>query len=281
MDRIEERVKELTKSKNVKVNKRLEGGMSHLTYLVSINNENCVVRLVGVHGNMFISRTCEYNVLKVIKDYKISNEVIFFSVKSGNKIAKYIEGTSLVDCDYTKYLTPLVDTLKILHNSKKIDTNWDFSKHLDEVEKELELISTDYYELKDLWFKDYNSNYINDELVLCHNDIQRSNIVLGKNGKIYLIDFEYACNNSIYYEIASFSNISINDGIDLLKAYFPNYNESDIKHMKFYRSFQCMMWYLVASYKEVNNMSKVLNFNFRELADKYLKEAILLYNESK
>ena len=41
------------------------------------------------------------------------------------------------------------------------------------------------------------------DLALCHNDITAGNIII-KEGKIYLIDFEFSGMNDIYYDLAGF-----------------------------------------------------------------------------
>ncbi len=42
------------------------------------------------------------------------------------------------------------------------------------------------------------------EMKLCHNDFQQLNVLVDSNNKYYVIDFEYASLNYIYYDIANY-----------------------------------------------------------------------------
>lgn len=41
-------------------------------------------------------------------------------------------------------------------------------------------------------------------IVLCHNDLNLSNILLSKNDDVILLDYEYANFNSIFYDWGNF-----------------------------------------------------------------------------
>jgi len=117
--------------------------------------------------------------------------------------------------------------------------------------------------------------------VFCHNDAQRSNMVIGEN-QIYLLDWEYAGWNEFYYDIASFGNVQFEDALELLDVYLGRKASLDEQNsVKFYRMFQALQWHQVALRKEMVGLSEVLHFDFKMLAEKYLNLADRLYNEIK
>ncbi|MDR2822859.1 MAG: phosphotransferase family protein [Acholeplasmatales bacterium] len=268
----------IIKKDNIEVIERLKGGMSHLTYKIKFDDNFYVIRVVGKYGNYFIDRKDELEALENVHHSNITNRVYYINTQTGYKVSSFIEGIVLSESDPKPVLSKIVNTLKILHSSKKIKNDFNYLERIEEVQKELTTVSDLFNELFSNWIEIYNKKYRNDPKVLCHNDAQRSNMVL-KDEKIYLLDFEFAANNSIYFEFASFGNISIDDSIMLMKEYLKTYTKEDIAHVKFYRAFQCLYWYLVATFKEEVGLSKILEFNFKELAENYLLQAKLFLSE--
>ena len=269
---------QLLKSDDVTIIERLKGGMSHLTYKIMSDGIYYVARIVGKNGNMFINRRDELEALKSLKNMNITNDTIYFNLETGHKIATYIEGTVFTDLDYKTVINKIVDSLKLIHSSKLLSHDFIYLERLSEIEKELSLISTEYLSCKQKWTKLLKEKYENDEKVFCHNDAQRSNLVLS-NDKVYILDFEFVGNNSIYYDLASFGNVDFEDALNLGKAYLGKLDDEDIKHIKFYRVFQCLMWHLVATYKEEIGLSRILELDFNKLADNYLKFSAKLLSE--
>lgn len=269
------------KLEDVKVIKRLLGGVSHYTYLINIKGNNYTYRKVGAAGNMFVNREDEINNIKLINKLDINNETVYFDVKSGVKIAKYVDGVVLTDTNYKLYLDLIVANLKKLHNSN-IKATKDFNMIDRLIKYESFNIEQNpiYLDLKGKWLKLYHKTYEFRDKVICHNDAQRSNMVLDKNNKMYLLDWEYVGNNDFYYDIASFGNVDFNDAIILLKHYLGRIPSKDeVNHIRFYRMFQALMWHQVAKYKALIGLSEQLDIDFYKLEQHYLSLANKLYEE--
>lgn len=255
--------------------KRFEQGMSNYTYLFEYNNSKYVFRLIGDSAELYVDYINEYNVLKVLNNYDITGELVYFDINSGTKMSKYVEGSPIMQTSQN-----LVKTLKKLHNIKTDQvSDYRLIERLEKYESynNKELIDSIYFEIKNWWIKSYNKYYKYTEKVLCHNDLQNINI-LDNGNEVKLIDFEYAGYNDLYYDIASYEANS-----ELLFELYFNHKptKNDLIHIKFYKIYQSLQWYQVALYKDVIGFSKKTNYNFKELAIYFIKESNKIYQEIK
>lgn len=270
------------KKDEVEVVKRFLGGMSHLTYHIRVNNKDYTFRVIGKDGNLFVDRKTEYKNIQIIDNLGINNKTIYFDTDSGEKAAIYVEGTPLSELDYKPYLVEVSDILKKLHYSGlEPASDYGLIERLDLYESYTNIKSDLYLDLKAKWINKYLTERKAKPKVFCHNDAQRSNIVIGVD-QVYLLDWEYAGYNEFYYDIASFGNIDFNDALLLLDVYLERKatkEEQDI--VKFYRMFQALQWHQVALRKELIGLSPIVHFDFKLVAEKYLALANKLYNEIK
>ena len=266
----------------VEVKHRLLGGMSHLTYVIEIDQTLYTFRIIGTDGNLFVNRTFEYENMEIIKPLEINNETVYFDIESGEKAAKFVEGTVLSTVDYHPYLEDVAQTLKKLHHCDLSPaSDYGLLERLDLYETYTENRSDLYLDLKKKWVDIYLNERLHMPKVFCHNDAQRSNIVIGTD-QVYLLDWEYAGLNEFYYDIASFGNVKFEDALELLDVYLEKKATKKEQNMvRFYRMFQALQWHQVALRKEMVGLSEVLHFDFKALAVKYLNLAQTLYKEIK
>ncbi|MDI6452349.1 choline/ethanolamine kinase family protein [Peloplasma aerotolerans] len=270
------------KKEDVNVINRLMGGMSHLTYHIRIRDIDYTYRIIGKDGNLFVDREVEYQNLKIIESLELNNETVYFDIETGEKAAKYVEGTVLSTVDFHPYLEEVAKTLKKLHHSDVSPaSDYGLIQRLELYESYTNMRTPLYQELKEKWISLYQEKHQNQQKVFCHNDAQRSNIVVG-NDRIYLLDWEYAGLNEFYYDIASFGNVKFEDALVLLDVYLNREATLDEKNsVRFYRMFQALQWHQVALRKEMIGLSEVLQFDFKVLALKYLNLANTLYQQIK
>ncbi|WP_025724643.1 choline/ethanolamine kinase family protein [Acholeplasma granularum] len=259
---------------DIKIDSRFKGGMSNYTYLIYVKNHPYVIRIIGEGGEHLVNPHTEKTHLKTIETLNISSDVVYFDVKTGIKVSKYVEGTPLSvemsDEDYHD----VAKILKKLHDAKLTGADYDLKGRLRRYEKLLKTLpSPHYYQLKMAWLTLYDNYYINYPKVLCHGDAQRSNIVKG-NDKTYLLDWEFTGLNDPYYDIASFGNIDFKDAEKLLEIYLERKPSSkDYERIRFYRMYQVLQWHIVASYKHEIGLSEKLHLDFKMIAEKYLNFA--------
>ena len=268
--------------KEVIVKNRLLGGMSHLTYVIEIDQILYTYRVIGKDGNLFVNRKSELENLKRIKPLNINNETVYFDEQTGEKAAKFVEGTVLSTIDYHPYLSDIAKTLKKLHHSNiSPESDYGLLQRLDLYETYTDIRSDLYLDLKKKWTKIYLNERLHMPKVFCHNDAQRSNIVIAED-HLYLLDWEYAGLNEFYYDIASFGNVNFGDALELLDVYLEKKATKQEQDMvRFYRMFQALQWHQVALRKDMVGLSEVLHFDFKALSIKYLELANTLYKEIK
>jgi thiamine kinase-like enzyme len=272
----------LVKEEEVIVENRLLGGMSHLTYHIKIKGVDYTYRVIGKDGNLFVDRKTELKNLEIIKPLKINNETVYFDIESGDKAAKYVDGVVLSQLDYEPHLKKVAETLKKLHHSNlNPASDYGLIDRLNLYETYTDVRSERYLELKKVWIEMYQTSHQNKPKVFCHNDAQRSNMVVSKD-RLYLLDWEYAGLNEFYYDIASFGNVSFLDALKLLDVYLERKATlEEQNHVRFYRMFQALQWHQVALRKHMIGLSEVLKFDFYVLSNKYLDLANQLYLEIK
>lgn len=269
------------KEEDVLIKHRLLGGMSHLTYHIAIKGVDYTFRIIGKEGNLFVDRKIEKQNLEIIKPLNLNNETVYFDVETGEKAAKYVEGTVLTALDFKDYLEDVARSLKVLHHSKlRPASDYMLVDRLALYESFTNKRSLKYVDLKDKWLKIYQEERINQPKVFCHGDAQRSNIVIGE--RLYLLDWEYAGWNEFYYDIASFGNVQFEDALLLLDAYLGRKaTKEEMDVVRFYRMYQALQWHQVALRKEMIGLSEVLHFDFKILSEKYLNLAESLYHQIK
>jgi thiamine kinase-like enzyme len=268
--------------KDVKIVNRLMGGMSHLTYHIEIDSIDYTYRVIGQDGNLFVDRIIEEKNLKIIEPLGINNQTVYFDHVSGEKAALFVKGSVLTALDFHPYLEDVANLLKKLHHSNlEPASDYGLIDRLNLYETFTNIKEDRYLELKNKWIKLYELEHKDKKKVFCHNDAQRSNIVVGEK-QLYLLDWEYAGLNEFYYDIASFGNVNFDDALLLLDVYLGKTATLEEKNsVRFYRMFQALQWHQVALRKEMIGLSKVLNFDFKMIANKYLDLASRLYQEIK
>lgn len=266
------------KQEDVIVKNRLLGGMSHLTYHIAIDGIDYTYRVIGKDGNLFVDRLIEQKNLDIIRPLNLNNETVFFDTTTGEKAAKYVEGTVLTQLDYRPFLPLVSKALKTLHHSSlKPASDYGLIDRLNLYESYTNIKSDKYLKLKDAWIKMYQEEHQHQPKVFCHNDAQRSNMVVSKD-RLYLLDWEYAGLNEFYYDIASFGNVDFNDALELLDVYLERKaTKVEQDSVRFYRMFQALQWHQVALRKDMIGLSEVLHFDFKMLSEKYLNLAETLY----
>ena len=262
------------KESEVEVINRLKGGVSHYTYLIEVKGKQYTYRKIGEGGNLFVDRKTEFQTIKRIEPLHINSQVLFFDIESGSKIQEFVKGTVLTDLDYKDHLNQVVDVLKTLHQQHYEDANdYGLINRLSLYESYTNQRTLKYQELKKFWIDLYSKKYEHQPKVYCHNDAQRSNMVVGET-QLYLLDWEYAGLNEFYYDIASFGNVDFNDALILLDAYLGRpASVEEQNHVRFYRMFQTLQWHQVALYKHMIGLGEKIGVDFKALALKYLQIA--------
>lgn len=234
------------------------GGLTNHTYKVTLPDGNeYVVRIPGEGTEEMIVRNDELISTRLACDLGIDTDLLCFN-KDGSKITKYIPNAITMSAELLhqdNHIEQIAEIFKKLH-SCGVDTKVPFEVF--EIAKGYEKIIADN---NVAMFDDYNDikpqvMQIKSEIdsttdikkVPCHNDALCENWVEG-NGKMYLIDWEYAGMNDGMWDLA---DVSIEAGFDetydekLLSAYLEHTpTVSDKKHFlanKIYVDYLWTLW---------------------------------------
>jgi len=201
---------------DIKSIKDIHTGYTNYSFLVELNDgTKYQVRIP--HSSDLINRKIEHKVLQLTNN----DLFVYFDEKTGIAIKKWVEGKhpNIFEINSKEFLDNLFSIIKKLH-----------SVNVDTTQVPIEKICIEKFNehLHDLAFE-YQKKYLclidrrrNDKVVLSHSDINPLNLIYGHNDKITLIDFEWCCLASDYWDYANwvretginFKNIEWNKYID-------------------------------------------------------------------
>ena len=258
----------------------LIGGMMNKSYIAQLGDKKYVLYISTEQANEMVDRPLEKEHLDIIYSLGITSKNVYFDADKGIKVNEYIEGSSLdkaQEFDYKK----VAELFHALHASKTLSKeDYNPFKRFEGYEKESSefVPNPDETYLKIRNFLMENKAYLQSQkLVLSHNDAQRSNIVKSDGGRYLFIDFEFVGNNDEIYDIACFGNGQVSEGFNLLKAYFNNPTEDQIRRYYLWRIYVSLQWYNVALVKHYRGEGALHGYNFLAVADHFLQNAAECY----
>ena len=244
-------------------------------FLCKYKEKKAVIRIDKTwSAQMKFDRSTEVEIINKLQPIKFTPKILHHNVEKKILIWEYIEGKEIFlnSKNKQKILELLGQTIKKLHltevpkNTKNIFLNSmkfykkNLSKHSNN--NFLDKGFTIFERLSD------NSN----EFVLCHNDLNKSNIILNKN--LYFLDWEYAGPNDPYFDLASISmslELSDDDINYLWKGYSGNKSILDrekLQNWSIFSRFLDYMWRLtVADLSKITNKDLKIGDLEKKLAD--------------
>lgn len=267
------RVNALLHNQDAQIIKRLEGGMSNYTYVVSSNGKKYTYRVPGKFAEKFVNRVDEWNNIQEINKLGLNNETTYVEILSGEKLAEYVDGTIMSETDVVSYNEMSVKALKKLHSSHLKLKDYNAFGRLAEDEqycRETGFVHPEEYIVLRNKLEDMRKNYAQVSLVPCHCDYQPTNLVIDGE-KLYVLDWEFAGMNDPFYDIACYGNAGFDKALSLLEAYVGHKpTKEELQRLYFHRAFQCLQWYNVAIFKDRIGLSKDLNMDFNQVALMFL-----------
>ncbi len=267
---------------------RLLGGRSNLMYLFKLASDNTLYtfRIPGKNSEEFVDRNVELSNLNTVKPLSLNSDVLFFDIKTGYKISKFVQGECLTNLDITAHLKDVANLLHKLHDAPIKCVN-DYAPFGRLAQYENLMCKLNYKEDRSEYLKIKNDflkhkDFLEDDtLTVCHGDSQTDNIIISKNNDIYLLDWEFTGNNYAFYDIACFGDKDFNNALNLLEAYLGRKPQNDeLKRLYLWRTFQCLQWHNVALYKHLIGLSEELKVDFKFFSDLYTQKALTYYTEA-
>ena len=171
---------------------------------------------------------------------------------------EYIENATTFDAHYIKTKNKEVaEILQKVHGSGK-ELEGEF-KIFDEIKKYENLIQGEikyaYYDkIRDKVFGlQSHLEEIGLDRKSCHIDLVPENFIEDKNGRVYLIDWEYSSMNDPMWDLAALfieSNYRKSEEGDFFKYYYSEKTPVSIAKIMIYKILQDFLWSLWTIYKE-------------------------------
>lgn len=266
------RVDALLHNGDAKIVKRLEGGMSNYTYVVESGNKKYTYRVPGKFAEKFVDRDDEWANIQEVVRLGLNNDTEYVEIRSGEKLAAYVEGTILSETDVVSFNEASVKALKKIHSSDLKFKPYDAFKRLDNDERYCRETGFShpqaYIDLRKK-LDQMHEAHAHVPQVPCHCDYQPTNLVVDGE-KFYVLDWEFAGMNDPFYDIACYGNAGFDKALSLFRTYLGHEpQKEELQRLYFHRAFQCLQWYNVAIFKDRVGLSKDLNMDFNAVADMF------------
>ena len=230
---IKQKIEKLLSEEEEIVSVERLGGMTNNNYLVETTNRKFIVKFFGKGTEKLINRIAEKNNLENLRDLELDVENYIFDIKEGIKVNEYIENATTFDAHYIKTKNKEVaEILQKVHGSGK-ELEGEF-KIFDEIKKYENLIQGEikyaYYDkIRDKVFGlQSHLEEIGLDRKSCHIDLVPENFIEDKNGRVYLIDWEYSSMNDPMWDLAALfieSNYRKSEYIKFFKTFFGVYGQ--------------------------------------------------------
>ena len=198
--------------------KRLGGGLTNVTYKVTVGGAAYALRLAGEGTSEYIDRKAEEHNARVAAEAGINAEVIFFDATDGTMVTRFVEGVSMnagdgFGRDSGAPVRAAARALKRVHSLGRVfRSRFDVFAAIDGYLALLRgwrtLLPEDYYEVGQRARAVRLALEASPAaLVPCHNDPWPGNLLDadGPDGRIYLIDWEYSGMNDPLWDLADLS----------------------------------------------------------------------------
>ncbi len=234
------------------------GGLTNHTYHVTFaNGEEYVVRIPGEGTEELIVRSDEEKSTRLACDLGVDAKMLYFG-KDGSKVTEYLKNAETMSADTLKdpvRIAQVADVFNVMHSCGK-DTGvpfevFDMAAGYEKIIADMNVPMFDDYDQSKaqvMAFKKEIDSTMDIKKVPCHNDPLCENWVVS-DGKMYLIDWEYAGMNDGMWDVADVSiEACFNDEQDalLLEKYLRRTPTlADVKHFlasKIYVDFLWTLW---------------------------------------
>ena len=187
----------------------LKKGMTNRSFIFTVKNKRYIMRIPGAGTDKLINRQEEFHVYEQIRDEPYTERVLYLNPKNGYKLSEFLEGTRNSKANNWQDVTKCMNLLRKFHQQKhSVNHKFDIWKQIEfyETLRNAPSAYRDFLITKDnvLKLKPFIENNISN-WTLCHIDANADNFLINKEGKIFLIDWEYAGMQDPDLDIAMFA----------------------------------------------------------------------------
>jgi len=264
----------------------LSGGITNKNYLVSVEEEHrWVARVVGARTEeLGINRQVEYASACRAAELGFGPSVIAWWREQGVMVSAYCEGETLTPATATipETLAHIVHALRALHASPGMGGRFitgeivaDYKMKCVQAKVSLPSELAAALQQLDRIETALRPRVQSMGLAPCHNDLLPGNFLRQKNGRVLLLDWEYAGMGDRFFDLGNLAvNLEFDDAAceHLASLYFGTMDEGNLAHLHLMRLCSDMresMWgYLQAGISDLEE-------DFMGYGDKHLQRFLL------
>lgn len=259
----------------------LNAGLTNQSFRFSCKGIQYVYREPGKGTSAYIDRKREMIALETARDLGIDESYLRGDPEEGWKISYYVEVSEPFDFQNTQHLKMLCSHLKKLHDSRaRCGSTFDYLSQanllLQKISSSNESAVQDMSDIAKEIEKIHASILADDwPTQLAHNDIFESNLLVAQD-KLYLIDWEFAGDTDIGYDICKLFTTTDTPKEALDEKLFCYYNrqptEDEKRHLVGCAAICYYLWFVWAIYQNQ------LGYNYHDLETKWYKRMRMYIN---
>jgi thiamine kinase-like enzyme len=186
----------------------LSGGLTNRNFKVTVNKACFVVRISGENVKILgIDRKNEEKAIKIAESIGIMPDVFHFDSISGNMVTRFVKNIRDLSPPHSKRtIHRISNTLHQIHSLPKINSVFSplltVNKYVSEIRARKSNLPQIFDNLLETMLK-YDAELASDRptLCFCHNDLNAGNLL--DDGRIRILDWEYAGMNDPHFDLAS------------------------------------------------------------------------------
>lgn len=214
---------------------KLSGGMTNMTFKVTVSQCVFVVRMPGKETDQYINRGHEYLNARIASSRGINPQIIFYDMNNGTQITSYLESPVPMNRKRLRspeYISAAAHAMKQIHECGE-----DFANDVDVFTRNQRMHTLAVKDAADLIRRYSHANQATEEIgnifsgiryrkAPCHNDTTPTNFIISK-ARMHLIDWEYSGNNFAVWDLvclAMEANFNQNQLEQLFRAYYQHFD---------------------------------------------------------
>jgi thiamine kinase-like enzyme len=228
----------------------LGGGLTNHNFKVSVDGDAFVLRLAGVDTELLgIDRSHEHASALRAAELGIGPAVVAFLEPESCLVTRFVDGTPLAAETIREHETiaGVARALRALHDGEPVPGRFDPFRVV-EAYRETVLARggaepVDYREGKRV-ANEIESALGPRPLCHCHNDLLGANLIADGDGRLWIVDWEYAGMGDPYFDLANFA---VNNGLDdkgerVLLEVYGEPDHARVTVMRYMSDFREAMW---------------------------------------
>jgi thiamine kinase-like enzyme len=256
---------------NIKQN---NSALTNSVYLITFKTKKIIIKIFSKTKKNLFNRVNEAKLYKELSKTNFTPNLIDY------KLNKYFIFDFIESVKLDNIAEKLALSLGKIHNTKisfieqkPQNINKLFTKYVNKISQNTFITKSEKQKFTDIInyisyaFKIKNNFPLN--IAFCHNDLNLDNLLLDKNNNLWVLDFEYASYNDIYFDIACVKIFLSKEDFDIFIKIYEREQNIKINNQKL------NVFLLITT---ALSCAWALNFNYIDIFNQYYLYANTHYN---